>query len=159
MKLKRCSILYAIIKKAKEKGSIAVPAEWKEGIDWETKFVADNTANMENENHRLKRGFIYYCYAPDEVPAGRENMAFYKYKDVYNAPKYWDENSTASTVKDFFLNYLRMAMFYTRDQFYAYYPKDKYPLISEKYEFMLSYMKNTYGIDLESIAKGPASKE
>lgn len=155
MKLKRCSFLYAIIKAAKESGSIVVPAEWMENIDFETKFVKDLTANMENENHRLKRGFIYYCYAPEELPANKANFAFTYYKDNYDGPQYWAENSTTSTHKDFFLNYVRMAMFYTKDQFYAKYPKETYPVISKQYEDLLLYMKNTYGIDLESIAVGP----
>ena len=155
MKLKRCSFLYAIIKAAKENGKIAVPTDWLGNLDFETKFVADNTNNLENENHRLKRGFIYYVYAPEELPAYRAELAFVYYKDVYNGPQYWTENSTAANPKDYFLNFIRMAMFYTKDEFYKKYPQDQYPLISKLYEDLLTYMKGTYGIDLESIAKGP----
>ena len=155
MKLKRCSFLYAIIKAAKESGKIVVPTEWLENLDFETDFVKDISSNLENENHRLKRGFIYNVYPPENQLAANKGLTFTWYKDSYNAPKYWTENSTASNPQDYFLNFIRMVLGYPREEFYKKYPQEQYPLISKQYEELLVYMMNTYGIDLEKIAEGP----
>ena len=70
--------------------------------------------------------------------------------DAYDA--YEKQQKTASTMQQ--LAYIRHTI-NTKDEFYKKYPQDQYPLISKQYEDLLTYMKGTYGIDLESIAKGP----
>lgn len=71
---------------------------------------------------------------------------------------YKTQNYTSGGVyRDLFMAYVRSAMAYTREEFYAKYPKESYPLIAERFELVITYMKNTYGIDLQGIAKGPDS--
>ena len=45
-------------------------------------------------------------------------------------------------------------MWLTPEEFEARYPKSLYPMLTEKYEIVVTHMKETYGIDLVGIAIG-----
>jgi hypothetical protein len=45
-------------------------------------------------------------------------------------------------------------MWLTPEDFEARYPSSKYPMIKEKYDIIVKYMLETYGLDLVGIARG-----
>ena len=59
------------------------------------------------------------------------------------------------TREDAFLDYVNIAMRYTREEFDQRYPADQYPFIRQKYDLVNRLMADTYHIDLEAIAQGP----
>ena len=50
-------------------------------------------------------------------------------------------------------------MMYNQEEIKQNYPADKYPLLAEKFKYVYNYMKDTYGIDLNELAVGPADWE
>ena len=142
-KVKRNIFFRTFIENAIRKGSITEPAEFKDGMDYKTNF---NTNKPEDPNYYLTRGFLDIFKEQDLSPRtpffigeytgiGYENPDIYPYAD--------------------FVYYIRAAMWYTPDEFEAYYPTAKYPLIKKRYDIVINHLKNTYGIDIQQIAKGP----
>ena len=54
---------------------------------------------------------------------------------------------------NYFLNYIRVALYYSRDELVKKY--EKHPRIIAVYDAIVSDMKNTYGIDIVGINNGP----
>ena len=127
----------------KKDGTIVDPEGWRDGIDFTTKL---NRSNPNNPNYVYNRGFISWIN-DDMVDEGVWSISLSYFKNPnYNSGGYY---------ADYFLSYVRAAMVHTRDEFYAMYPKDKFPLVAQKFEQAISYMKTKYGIDLQGIAEGP----
>ena len=142
-KVKRNIFFRTFIENAIRKGSITEPAEFKDGMDYKTNF---NTNKPKDPNYYLTRGFLDIFKEQDLSPRtpffigeytgiGYENPDIYPYAD--------------------FVYYIRAAMWYTPDEFEAYYPTAKYPLIKKRYDIVINHLKNNYGIDIQQIAKGP----
>ena len=148
MKIKRCAFLYQIILGEKQAGNIVEPDDLRTGIDFTTKFAKNS--ETDSPNHKANRGFINWVsdtFTSSSYPEEPENQG----TDYIS---YYPETKS----RNYFLAYVKAAMFYSREKFYQKYPKETYPLISQKYELVVSYMKSKYGIDLEGIAKGPETK-
>ena len=74
-------------------------------------------------------------------PYANETSCYYWEKDKY--PNY-----------NLFTTYLKNAMWLTPEEIEARYPASKYPMIKEKYDIIVGYMLDTYGINLVGIARG-----
>ena len=111
------------------------PSNFATNIDVTTAIkTAEN--EKENENYYLKRGFV------DVVgPTFTATTTLPKLSD-YNSP---------SKVKNLFQHYIRLAMHYDKETIEEKY--GKYPLVMERYNWTVDYMKETYDIDLQAIAK------
>ena len=149
LKQKRCSILYEVIKKAYKEGSLKEPVAMRDGIDFVTK-VQTSMSKQSDPNFKYTRGFVNPVYehfgTKSRIPL-----------DPSMAVNTW---FTVGQFKpggehDYFLTYVRAAMFYPEDEFYKEHPKEKYPLVSEKYEMVVEHVKNVLGLDLKKIAEGP----
>ena len=49
-------------------------------------------------------------------------------------------------------------MYYTEAEFEAEYPQAQYPLVHQRYQIILNYMKTQYGLDLLAIGEGPMAQ-
>ena len=160
LRMRRCALVYQFILKAWKQGKIVQPEGMMDGLDLETAFSYDHQnpeMNTGSKNHPWKRGFVWYIYPefdPDLNRGQFENTSTYI--------SYYDGNGRTKLDREdnvYFLNYVRAAMYYTRTEFFAKYSETKFPIIKEKYELVVKYMKEKYAIDLEGIANGPADKE
>jgi hypothetical protein len=116
----------------------------KDGIDFTTRFASNSQTS--SANHHFNRGFINRVY--EHFGSGSTTGAV-----EYTGADYVTYYTNGT--QDYFLCYVRAAMYYTREEFQAKYPPETYPLINEKYELTVEYMKNVAGIDLVGIANGP----
>ncbi len=130
----RGAILYEILEKAYEKGNIIVPEEFQAGIDYKTEVESD-PGTEENPNYYAKRGFPGASYGFLRLDALS--------KIEYTSPS-----------KNFFA-YIHLGMRYTSEALEALHPKANNPLLWEKRQYILNYMKTKYDLDLEAIAKIP----
>lgn len=131
-RLRRCEVLGYIFQKAFEKGNFVVPAEFADGIDYKTEVLSSNADRL-NENYYIMRGFPGKMY-PD----------FDDFASVYGTP---------TPLKQHFLEHIKFAMRYTKNEFEKMWPSATYKLIHEKRQFVIDYMKNVCHVDLERIAE------
>ena len=127
-------------------GAIAEPAELRDGIDFETGF----STTKGNVNHRWNRGYPNSIYENFGVGTRTGNPE--------NTSDYAQANSMISTYQgednhEFFLNYIRNAMCFTKAEFESKYAD--FPVIIEKYNLVVRYLLENYGMDLEKMAAGP----
>lgn len=127
----------------KKDGEIEDPEGLRDGIDFTTSL---NRSNPTNANYVFKRGFIRWI--DDDM---KETASLWSIStSYYRTPNY----NSGGYYRDFFLLYVRAAMTYSREAFYKVYPKEQYPLVAERFELAISYMKEKYGVDLQAIALG-----
>ena len=127
--------MYKILEKACEKGNIIMPEEFQAGIDYKTEVESD-PGTEGNPNYYAKRGF----------PGS--SVSFLRL-DALKKIEYTNPS------KNFFA-YIHLGMRYTSEELEAKHPKANNPLLWEKRQYVLNYMKTKYDLDLEAIAKIPA---
>lgn len=149
LKQQRCIFLIQTIYNAIAKGEITSPDEFWAGFD----FSADkkmNHVDPSKDNYKYKLGFV------DMI---NDNFGTGVQKQVW-VPPYANETSCYYWEKDkypnynLFTTYLKNAMWLTPEELEARYPASKYPMIKEKYDIIVGYMLDTYGINLVGIARG-----
>lgn len=143
MRAKRFSFINQVLTDLRRNGGIEEPSALREGLDFSTRI---NSLPEDTVHYKYFRGFIDWI-EDDMTVNSFVTLSYYKTQNYTSGGVY----------RDLFMAYVRSAMAYTREEFYAKYPKESYPLIAERFELVITYMKNTYGIDLQGIAKGPDS--
>lgn len=151
-KIKREVFLSKMIITAVLKGIITEPTDFKDGIDYKKAFYNDmdiisGKATTEDPNYYMNRGFIKKVskdFTHEDSPWSI---------DIYNTAG-WESPEDVFPYMDY-VTYIRAAMYYTREEFMTNYPPSRYSLIERRYNSVVNHLKNTYGIDLEGIAKGP----
>lgn len=142
MAVKRFSFINQFLTSQRMDNTLPEPEGLRDGMD----FVSSlNRSNPNHKNYVFNRGLIRWV---DDN--GVEESLWSIYTSYYKQPNY----NSGGFYRDFFSLYIRAAMRFSPEEFYEKYPKEKYPLISEKYELVVRYMKDKYGIDLPGIAKG-----
>lgn len=134
--LRRGEVLKTILLKSCEKGNIEVPAGFETGFDYKTETLKKDE-EIGNENHYLKRGF-----------PGR--MGHFS-EDGLGVLNSIDDTNNARNFQD----YICFGMFYSAAELDELYPRDEFPLLREKRDFVVKYLKTTYDLDLEAINEGP----
>ena len=125
-RIRQC-LTSALLEKLIDLDTITIPVEFTAGIDYS---AGVNTYDETASNYFPKLGFV-------------ANVSYdFSYESV---PYSWDEEGD-------FLCYVRSAMAYTEEEFFEKYPADTYPLVKQRYELIIQYMKESYGIDLQGIA-------
>lgn len=143
MAVKRFSFINQFLTSQRMDNTLPEPEELRDGMD----FVSSlNRSNPNHKNYVFNRGLIRWV---DDNGVEEESL-WSIYTSYYKQPNY----NSGGFYRDFFSLYIRAAMRFSPEEFYEKYPKEKYPLISEKYELVVRYMKDKYGIDLPGIAKG-----
>ena len=143
MAVKRFCFINQFLTSQRMDNTLPEPEGLRDGMD----FVSSlNRSNPNHKNYVFNRGLIRWV---DDNGVEEESL-WSIYTSYYKQPNY----NSGGFYRDFFSLYIRAAMRFSPEEFYEKYPKEKYPLISEKYELVVRYMKDKYGIDLPGIAKG-----
>lgn len=132
---RRGDVLKTILIKSFEKGNIEVPAGFETGFDYKTEIVYHDY-EIDNENHYLKRGF------PGQMGTFHGGMSYL-------------ESITKTNNARNFQDYICFGMYYSTAELDELYPRAEFPLLREKRDFVVKYLKTTYGLDLEAINEGP----
>lgn len=136
----RNMILGHILTEAVKNGNILIPEAFESGFDHVTNLKAD-IGTEEDPDYYLMRGY-----------PGTVNMNRFK---AITTPS----NGLPPTNEDTFIGYITIQMLYPQEKIKQVYPADKYPFMAEKFEYVYHYMKDTYDIDLNELAVGPADWE
>lgn len=153
LKKQRCIFMLQAIYNSMNKGEITSPDEFWTGFDFsEDKKIEHD--DKSKENYKYKLGLVDDIY-DHYATTGRTT-------EVWNYKKYiihfynWAKNNKDNNL---FNAYIKNAMWLTPEEFEVRYPKALYPMIAEKYEITVNYMKEQYGIDLQGIAYGIKERE
>ncbi len=144
----RCIFMVNAINNARDRGIITTPSEFWSGYVFSEKdtVIYDKP---ESDHYNYKLGLLDDIYNHFATSGNTDEV--WRPTLVVKHTNYWD--GTHSDY-DLFAAFLKNAMWLTPDEFEERYPSDKYPMIKEKYDLVVGYMKDTYGIDLVGIAKG-----
>lgn len=148
LKQQRCIFMLQAIYNAMDKGEITSPDEFWTGFDFSTDKKIEHS-NPSKENYKYKLGFIDDIY--DHYATTGRSEDVWNYKTYILHSYYWEKGNKDNNL---FNAYIKNAMWLTPEEFEERYPKDKYPMLTEKYEITVKYMKEQYGIDLQGIAYG-----
>ena len=141
--VKRFSFINQFLTSQRMDNTLPEPEGLRDGMDFVSRL---DRSNPNHKNYVFNRGFIRWV---DDNGVEEESLWSIA-TTYYKQPNY----NSSGMYRDFFSLYIRAAMRFSPEEFYEKYPKEKYPLISEKYELVVRYMKDKYGIDLPGIAKG-----
>jgi len=134
-------IFFNILKQALLDGKYAEPSTFRDGIDFETPLMS--TQNPRDKNCPQQRGIPIYI----TEHFGTLNSQF-EVTGTYSISEYIKDGN-----RDLFLEYIRVALYYTPEEFAAKYSNSKFTLLREKYKMVLDYFKSQ-GVDLAAIAAG-----
>lgn len=156
LKKQRCIFMIEAIKNAMDKGEITSPEEFWTGFDFSSR-KDENGKEMNimdhmdpsKDNYKYKLGFIDDIN--DNFGTGRLKQLWRPLEGVISC-YYWEKDKYPEY--NLFKAYIKNAMWLTPEEFEARYPKSLYPMLAEKYEIVVTHMKETYGIDLQGIAYG-----
>lgn len=131
----RCNILYHLyIADAINRGVIVQPANIYDGLDMTTAVIEKEG----DPNHYLARGYVkginIYFTGLDHFNGSN------------NPKKYVGEANTL-----YFREYVMWAMLHPEEEMQTKY--GSYPIVMEKYNLVVDYMKEKYGLDLKAMAK------
>lgn len=151
MKQQICIFVNELLINSKEKGEITSPDEFWAGFNFAPGYSM-NHVDPEKENYKYKLGFV------DDI---NKSFGTGRLKEVWTRPYapietscyYWEKDKYPKY--DLFAAYLRNAMWLTPEGFEERYPKDLYPMIHEKYNIVVKYMKEKYGLDLVGLSYEP----
>ena len=148
LKQLRCVFMIEAIKNAMAKGEITSPDEFWTGFDFSTDKKMDHK-DPSKENYKYKLGFIDVLN--DNFGTGQLKQLWRPMETIVSC-YYWEKGKYEQY--DLFKAYVKNAMWLTPEEFEERYPKDFYPMLTEKYKITVKHMKEQYGIDLQGIAYG-----
>ena len=135
----RVDILQQILDKSFANGNIVVPEGFNTGFDYDSEIVNETGYELD-ANYYVMRGFPGKFYGATY----NNGKGFYQLNYINDI-----------TPEQNFLEYIHLGMWKTEEDLNEKWPKDMYPFLWEKRAYVIDYMKSTYGIDLEAIARGP----
>ena len=153
LKQQRCVFMIEAIKNAMSKGEITSPDEFWTGFDFSEGKKIDYK-DQSKENYKYKLGFI--DVPNDNFGTGQLKQVWRPMETLITSCYYWEKGKYEQY--DLFKAYIKNAMWLTPEEFEERYPKDLYPMLTEKYEITVKHMKEQYGIDLQGIAYGKEKK-
>lgn len=149
MKQQRCIFMINLIYNSMNKGEIISPDEFWEGYDLGDSTLVNIKEGSTASNSMRNMGFIDAIN--DNFGTGRIGQLW---KPMFTSSKtevscrYWRKGE----LYDLFVSYIMNAMWLSPTEFMQRYEVDKYPLIKEKYDFVVKYMLDKHGIDLVGIS-------
>lgn len=136
--IRRGEILGFIMGKAYEKGNFEIPADFHNGLDYKTE-ITSKYGDEDKENFYVRRGFV-----------GKMGPRFDSYSGL--------EKISDAIPDRVFLEHINFAIRYTDEEYESMWPSASYPLVHEKRNYVIKYMKDKYNIDLRAIARGPENE-
>lgn len=182
LKQQRCIFMTNVIQNSIQKGDLKIPNEfWADySMKEDSKCIdgvhdgcdkvyvpTDTVPNLsEEEIIKIKEGknglytLGYVDVLESKFGTGRTTRIE---KQIYDKTKGWfhpyNWNSKGNPTWNLFEAYIMNAMWFTPEEFHKKYNTEKNTLIKEKYEFVVDYMYEQYGINLQGIALGITQKE
>lgn len=148
LKQQRCMLIIELIKNIDSKGELSSPDEFWAGFNFnDTMDIKKPSA----PNYKYKLGFVDMIN--DNFGTGQRKQVWVDY--YFTSTIYWEKSNPNYNL---FTTYIKNAIWLTPEEFEERYPSNEYPMITEKYNIVVKYMKETYGIDLVSVARGVAKE-
>ena len=162
MKQLRCIFMTNVIENSIEKGDIVSPDEfWADySMNKDSKCIDgthDNCDkvyidNKEGENGLYTLGYVDVLESKFGTGRTTEIVKEITHPKGWLHPDYWTKKVNYTC--DMFEAYIMNAMWFTPEEFHERYNTQKNTLIKEKYDYVVNYIKEKYGIDLIGIAYG-----
>ncbi len=149
LKQQRCIFIMQLIYNSIEKGNIDSPDEFWTGFDF-SEGLKMNHVDPSKSNYKYKLGFIDMIN--DNFGTGRLQQVWTPPYANETSCYYWEKGKHANY--NLFTTYIKNAIWLTPEEFDTRYPSSKYPMIKEKYDIVVDYMLENYGIDLVGFARG-----
>lgn len=150
LKQQRCVFMINVINNSIEKGELVSPDEFWNDYDMRDS-VKVNVKDMDAPNSLYNLGFVDML--EEKFGTGRTAEVI-KPLPVLSKTEletsYWRKGNNF----DLFKAYMMNAMWFTPEEFHARYNTAKYTKIKTKYDFVVNYINDQYGIDLVGIARG-----
>ena len=167
MKQLRSIFMVNVIKNSIEKGEIVSPDEFWEGYSMvkDSKCIDGTHDNCDKVNIEDKEGtnglytLGYIDVLEERFGTGNKTEII---KEITHPkgwlhPDYWTKKVNYTC--DLFEAYIMNALWFTPEEFHERYNTEKNTIIKEKYDFVVEYIKDNYGIDLVGIAYGIKTEE
>ena len=167
----RCRFMIEVIQNSIERNQLNIPDEFWTKYEMNRSSTCHDDHNHENcsmvdvaDKHNPKNGLYTLGYVDFmEEKFGTEQQSKEIFKDpnmYYGKPAHAaDYNSPSNPTWNAFEAYIMNAMWFTEKEFNEHYNTKKYRLIKEQYDFVVNYIYDTYGIDLQGIANGKKNTE
>ena len=150
LKQQRCVFMINVINNSIEKGELVSPDEFWDDYDMRDS-VKVNVKDMDAPNSLYNLGFVDML--EEKFGTGRTAEVI-KPLPVLSKTEletsYWRKGNNF----DLFKAYMMNAMWFTPEEFHARYNTAKHTKIKAKYDFVVSYIEEQYGINLVGIARG-----
>ena len=170
LKRLRCRFMIEVIQNSIERNQLIIPDEFWSKYEMNRSNTCHDDGNHENcsmvdvaDKHNPKNGLYTLGYVDfmEEKFGTESNKEIFKNPNMYDGkPAHAaDYNSPSNPTWNAFEAYIMNAMWFTEKEFNEHYNTKKYRLIKEQYDFVVKYMNEKYGINLQGIALGLSQKE
>ena len=144
LKQQRCMLIIELIKNVDSKGELGSPDEFWSGFNFaDTMDIKDPAA----EKYKYKLGFVDMIN--DNFGTGQRKQVWVDY--YFTSTVYWEKSNPNYNL---FTTYVKNIMWLTTEEFEERYPIAQYPMIHQKRDIVIGYMKDKHGIDLIGISHG-----
>ncbi len=149
LKQQRCIFMIQLIYNSISKGEIDSPDEFWSGFDFSSNLKM-NHVDPSKANYKYKLGFVDSIN--DNFGTGVQKQVWVPAMANETSCYYWEKDKYPHY--NLFTTYIKNIMWLTPEEFEARYPASKYPMIKEKYDIIVNYMLEKYGLNLIGIARG-----
>lgn len=155
LKQQRCVFMINVINNSVEKGELTSPDEFWNDYDMRDS-VKVNVKDMDAANSLYNLGFVDMLeekFGTGRSPEVVKPLPVLSKTELETS--YWRKGNNF----DLFKAYMMNAMWFTPEEFHTRYNTGKFTKIKEKYEFVVNYIKDEYGLDLVGIAYGKRNEQ
>lgn len=148
LKQQRCMLIIELIKNIDKKGELGSPDEFWVGFNFnDTMDIKKPSA----DNYKYNLGFVDMIN--DNFGTGQLQQVWVEY--YFTSTSYWEKSNPNYNL---FTTYIKNIIWLTPEEFEERYPKAKYPMINEKRDIVINYMKEKHGINLIGISYGSSKQ-
>lgn len=144
LKQQRCMLIIELIKNLDSKGELLSPDEFWEGFDFKDTM---DIKNPSAPNYKYKLGFVDMIN--DNFGTGQKKQIWVDY--YFTSTAYWEKNNPNYNL---YTTYIKNIMWLTPEEFEERYPQALYPMIHQKRDIVVEFMKKQHGVDLINISYG-----
>ena len=141
-------LIIELIKNIDKKGELGSPDEFWVGFNFnDTMDIKKPSA----DNYKYNLGFVDMIN--DNFGTGQLQQVWVEY--YFTSTSYWEKSNPNYNL---FTTYIKNIIWLTPEEFEERYPKAKYPMINEKRDIVINYMKEKHGINLIGISYGSSKQ-
>lgn len=149
LKQQRCMLIIELIKNIDSKNELGSPDEFWAGFNFKDTMDIKNPSAA---NYKYKLGFVDMIN--DNFGTGRQKQVWVEY--YFTSTEYWEKSNPNYNL---FTTYIKNIMWLTPEEFEERYPIADYPMVHEKRDIAINYMKEKHGIDLIRISYGNSKEQ